>query len=124
MANALRGETILAIGGVDYTFHYSINALCEVEAETGLSVALLGEQLVRGYVGAMRALVWAGLRRHHACSLEEAGELTQTLVSEAGIEEAAASVARAFQAAFPDPEPQAEAETKPGKKKDGSGTTS
>lgn len=79
MANPHRGEVELKAGEKTYTLVYTINALCELEEETGKSVDLLIAEINtdKPKLSAIRALFWAGLRTHHKMTVEEAGEVMQ-----------------------------------------------
>lgn len=106
MANQHKGEAEVEIGGKTYTFCFTVNALCEAEAQSRLPIHLVGEQLQRGYLSAMRLLIWAGLRHHHGeMTMDEAGDLASSMIKELGAEKAGQVIASAFAAAFPEPEP-------------------
>jgi len=101
MANRYRGETPITIDGRSYTLAYSINAICEMETMAKRPLSLIGQEAALGYVTAMRWMVWGGLRRHHQLSLEEAGDLLDSLVGEVGATAAGDALQAALQAAFP-----------------------
>lgn len=123
MANAVKGEKSVEIDGVEYTFRFSINAICELEELTGLPVTMVIGDLERGYIKSMRAIVWAGLRdKHPGVTISQAGDLTQALIAEHGTEGAGVVVGNALVAAFPDISGEAQGDGK--KAKAGSGQTS
>lgn len=123
MANTVRGESTVRIDGQDYTFRFSINAICELEELTGLPVTMVIGEVERGYIKAMRAIIWAGLRaRHSDVTLDQAGDLAEALIAERGMDGAGLVVGNALVAAFPDASAEA---TDDGKKaKAGSGLNS
>lgn len=99
--NPLRGEVSHKIGEQDFTFCFTVNAMCALEEATGLTVSEIGEKMQRaperlGFK-TIRALVWAGMvDRQPDMSLEMVGKLAP-----ADLIEAAAPAAKAFGLAFP-----------------------
>jgi hypothetical protein len=119
MANPLRGEAAIKAGGVDYTLVFDINALCEAEDALGIDTGAILDALAGNTaMKVTRALLWAGLQRHHSCHLLEAGEIAQL----AGARAAKAAVVKAIAAAFPSANDKGVAENPPAAA-DGDGST-
>lgn len=89
----MKGEAKL--GG--YTLAFDFNALCDAEAVVGPIGAAMTE-IAKGSFSTIRALVWAGLKKHHDKTLEQSGEI----IAEVGFTEAAEAVGLAMQTAFPE----------------------
>jgi len=99
MTNALRGMTELRAGEEVYSLLLDINALCELESELDQSFdVILGRYSAGSSVSLVRALVWAGLRHSHPCSIEEAGDI----VTKAGVARAREAVEKALVSALPE----------------------
>ena len=101
MANPNRGAVAVRVGDDEWTFSFSINALCELEECLGKPVPkiveALGdpENLRLTYV---RALVWAALLDHHeGTTLIEAGEVASKIGTLVCLEK----VGNALEIAFP-----------------------
>jgi hypothetical protein len=98
MANPLRGEASFKAGDQSYTLAYDINALCEAEDASGLPIGeLLGHLETGASLKVLRAVIWAGLQRHHPCGLIEAGEI----IAAATTKIAADAMRKALAGAFP-----------------------
>lgn len=102
MANPQRGVVGLEAGGATYQLSFSVNAICELEAELDKPVAEIiaslqtPEQL---RMASVRALVWAALRDHHEeLTIKDAGRIA----TEAGIGAAVQKVGEAIRLAFPE----------------------
>lgn len=102
MANPHRGSVALQAGDRAYTLSFSVNAICDLEAEVDKPVAeiiaaIQDPKQLR--LSTVRVLVWAALRDHHEeVTIKEAGVIT----TDAGIQAAVEKVGRAFQLAFPE----------------------
>lgn len=102
MANPHRGGVSLQAGGATYTLSFSVNALCELEAQMGgtpmpkIAASLQSADGVS--MSMVRTLVWAALRDHHR-DVDERG--AGDIVSDAGIEPVMEAIGEAFQLAFP-----------------------
>lgn len=112
--NALRGEATLEAGDKAYRLVFDVNAFCyaeerlakttdEIVAEVSTEFASWNpDALSKGGVPRInatltRALLWAGLQKHHAGThLAEAGEI----MSAAGLNGTVAAVLNGFYAAF------------------------
>lgn len=98
MANSLKGERSLTVGGKTYTIHFDFNALSELEDAMGMDTSEVMEELnkmkdeKRISIRFLRTLTWAGLLRHHNFSLQETGEW----MSEAPLIEVLNAVGEAF----------------------------
>lgn len=105
MANPHRGEVALVAGDQTYTLVYTTNSLCELEESLGQSI----EQIVNNmnHFKVRRAVVWAGLMKHHKMSITEAGDVMDA----AGVPATVEAVEKAITAAFPPP-PEAKAKNK------------
>lgn len=100
MANSKRGQVDLKAGEAVYRLSFSINALCELEDETGKSVnELVAEMNVPNpRLSMIRMLLWGALRDHHeAVTLRQAGEIA----GDAGMQATGEAVGKAFELAFP-----------------------
>lgn len=92
---------IFEASGVSRTLRFDFNALCALESETGKTIDQVGELLQPAGGGAprvtdLRLLFWAGLGGR--MTKEEAGDI----MSDLGFVQAAALIASAFNAAFPE----------------------
>jgi hypothetical protein len=64
--NPLKGEAPLKLGdGREFIFQLDFEALVEAEQAYGKPLPRLMADASQGYVGAVRALLLGGLRRHH-----------------------------------------------------------
>jgi hypothetical protein len=64
--NRLKGEAPLKLSdGREFVFHLDFDALIEAEQAYGKPLPRLMADASQGYVGAVRALLIGGLRRHH-----------------------------------------------------------
>lgn len=98
MANPLRGQAAFDVDGEAYTLVMDVNALAEAEDALGMDIDLILAKYGQGTsVRLVRALVWAGLREKHPCSIEQAGKL----VSGAGFLVAKAVLEKALLNAMP-----------------------
>ncbi len=98
MANAARGEVAFSALDQTWTLLLDINALCEAEDELGVKV----HELAQPGLKAIRALLWAGLQRHHAgVTIQTAGDVIQDV----GMARAAEIVGEAFKLTFPEAAP-------------------
>lgn len=121
MSNPHKGDVAINAGGVEYTFRFSIDALCQLEELTGKSFMEIAKAFESGSVSmsVTRALVWAGLREHHPkVSVKAAGDL---IVEMGGIAGVMPKVLEAFTLAFPEAKEAAE---NPPKGQDGTGPNS
>lgn len=85
------------------TLILSFNAMCKAEEVTGVNF-LMGD-VVFSSVRVLRALVWAGLLHEDpTLTLEQVGELIQDV----GADEIVDTVMKAYAAAMPDAQPEAE----------------
>ena len=81
MANRERGEVDVVIRGKTYTLIVDFNALVELQQmySTGTELVSVESVMVKansGDLGALRAIFWASLRRHHPeVTVAAAGEL-------------------------------------------------
>lgn len=95
MANPARGEVSFRALDRDWTLVLDINALCAAEDELGVKV----HELTQPGLKAIRALLWAGLQRHHGgVAITDAGDMIQAL----GMAKAAEIVGEAFKLTFPE----------------------
>jgi hypothetical protein len=98
MSNPHRGEVALVAGDQTYTLAYTINSVCELEEELGQSLAEIVAGM--GRLKVIRAVLWAGLLRHHKMSIDEAGDVMDA----AGVPATVEAVNKAIASAFPPPE--------------------
>jgi hypothetical protein len=100
MGNRYRAEVTFSAGDVPYTLSYSWNAAASFEEASGKTLTAALDELSRQELSAVsaRALLWAGLREHHAgISLERAGRL----IDELGWKRVLELMNRAFEYYFP-----------------------
>jgi hypothetical protein len=100
MANPLRGEAVFQAGGTERTLVFDVNTFCELEADTGLGLNELIEQ-VQGNPSftLLRSIFAAGLQaKQPGTTKVQAGEI----MSDAGIEQMTDALRRALQAAMPE----------------------
>ncbi len=87
MANRELGEISFDVGDKTYTMKIDANALAEMEAALSTDTRSMTWQqaltlVERGQVLAIRALLWASLRRYHrGITIEQAGDLVQQMGS-------------------------------------------
>jgi hypothetical protein len=83
MANALRGQTSFQASSQTWQVAFDWNAAAEYEQAAGRPLSAALQDLVAGRLSAtsMRAMLWAGLQRHHAreVSITRAGEFLDEL---------------------------------------------
>lgn len=97
MANPLKGEVPITIGGTSYVLKLSYNALCDVEQSMGQKAPEIIREVGTGSWTAARALFCAALRHSKPdLTLEQAGELIQSMGMKASTE----ALTNAFTAAF------------------------
>lgn len=77
MANKIKGEVSLTgPEGETYTMAFGFETLVLVEDRRKMSFGDVVEELDSGRLGALGALLWAGLRKHHPeLTFEDAGQL-------------------------------------------------
>lgn len=102
MANQLRGEAELKAGDRVLRVAFDWNAAAEFEDASGVSLsdALLNISRGRLSAKALRAMLWAGLQKHHGrdVDLQEAGRL----IAEVGRKEAMRIMGVALRYFFPE----------------------
>ena len=82
MTNRYRSEVTFTVGDVPYTLSYSWNAAASFEEASGKTLTTALDELSRQELSAIsaRALLWAGLREHHAAvTLERTGCLIDAI---------------------------------------------
>ena len=99
MANPHKGEVSFTVDGKAYKAVLNTNALCALEKELGAKVHSLENSLTT-----TRAVLWAGLRKHHP---EVTLEATADLMDELGFFAAGEVVRELFTLAFPAADPLA-----------------
>lgn len=115
MANPLKGELEFVQDGSTYVLVLDVNALCAAEHLLNLKAQQISHALATGgHMSVLRGLLWAGLKRHHDLTLEEAGRLLQAI----GLERATQLMDEALRLSFPDPKKDA----KPNPRKAARGT--
>ena len=101
MANPHRGAVAVRVGEREWTFSFSINALCELEDCLGKPVPQIVDALgdpANVRMTDVRALVWAAMLDHHdGVSLKEAGKVA----SDIGVVTCLEKVGKALEIAFP-----------------------
>jgi hypothetical protein len=96
--NPLRGEAALVAGAKTYTLTFDVNAFCLAEKALAMPTDEIVQAIDTGSadLSFMRALIWAGLQRGHACTIAEAGDI----VSDAGMAVAKSAMLAGLTAAF------------------------
>lgn len=101
MSNSVKGATPLELkDGRKFTLVMDFEMRVQVEDLTGLPFAEVGQRAARGFHGAVRAIFWGALQRHHS-------DLTMddiTALIEEHSEEMEAALVKAGEAATPPPE--------------------
>jgi hypothetical protein len=100
MANPLRGEARVEIGGKDYTLRLTNNVRCEIEKMLGDGIPAVLARWAEGKWTdtEMRALFWGALKtRHQRVTLQEVGDL----IDEAGAVAVIGAISEAFIASQP-----------------------
>jgi hypothetical protein len=64
-ANRQRGEIGVSSGGITYTLTLTTNALCQLEAATGRTIAKILGGIRDGSLTDVRWFLWAGLQARH-----------------------------------------------------------
>jgi len=106
MPNLLRGMCELEVEGRTYALVYDQNAICELEGQLNEPFFNCAERWAKDAWAfrEIRAILWAGLRRHHPkVSLEQCGDM-MGIVSPRPLMEA---ILPAFVKAFPKPQEMA-----------------
>lgn len=121
MANRVKGEISFEAEGKTWTLVFSVNALCELEAATGKTVAAIAAEAgdpERMSLGLLRSMVWAGLTDRHGgeVDVKRAGALMTAI----GAQAVGEKVGEAFSLAFPatkggEPDPRTGAKAGTGK---------
>jgi len=93
--------TKVKINGKIYAFKYTVNSLCELEEATQYKdINQLMAAVQTGSIGAIRAMVWAGLIWDKPeLTMKEMGKLMGDL---SGMQQFAEAVGKAFVASSPD----------------------
>lgn len=86
----------LTIGDKIYDFEYRLNSICELERESGVTV---GEVLNMPQYTMLRYMLWAGLLRHHAMTIDAAGDLAEQYLEANGSDALIAAITGAIEAA-------------------------
>lgn len=119
MANPHKGEIAFEADGQRYVLHYSVDALCALEAVAGKGiVALIGELMDPATMSLTlaRKVMWAGLHDHHPeIDEKRAGEL---IIAAGGL----MKISKVFNAAFGASFPEAAKDKNPPKAGSPSGT--
>lgn len=99
MTNPIKGEVSLkGPNGETFVLVFGFESLVLVEDKRGKAFGDVVEELDAGRLGALGALFWAGLRKHHPqISFEEAGQIALAIDSE----ELQAKIVEAITLAFP-----------------------
>ena len=95
-ANPLRGEASFAAGDTTYRLDYDMDVFIAAEETSGWDMPALLDRLGRGNLKAFRAMIWAGLQRHHECHLIR----TKEIIAEAGVDIVGAAMRKALEGAF------------------------
>jgi len=98
MANPFRGEATFKAGDTEYTLSLDIEALIKAEELSEFDMPVLLAKLDSGNWKALRAIIWAGLKRDHPDLVPlRAAEI----IVEAGAAVASAAMRKALIAALP-----------------------
>ena len=95
--NKQRGE--IALAGTDYVLRYDLNALCELEAESGENITAIVAKMEGSppSLREVRLLLWGGLRSDNPkMTVSEAGHV----MAEVGIAVAVAAIGEGLTACF------------------------
>ncbi|MDB5540524.1 MAG: hypothetical protein JWQ89_2251 [Devosia sp.] len=113
MANPIRGEVDITVGGKTYTIKLGRNALASVEGLLGRGFPEIAQSLTSDpQIVVMRAILWAGLQRYHPeLDLMQVGDL----MDEAGDDLIGEKIGEALRITFPQADTTARPQ-KPGRK--------
>jgi len=104
MGNPQRGHVDLRAGDESYRLCFSINAICELEEETGKTINQISESLNDPQTMRMslaRAVFWGATRdAHPELTVTDAG----AVIDEVGFHGAMEAIGQAFMLAFPQTE--------------------
>lgn len=108
MANRIKGEVPFKIGETEYVLCFNNDALIQLEDQLDRGIVAISSEMQkwkddpeRIRLKWVRALLWAGLHKHHPkLSLEEVGNL----MGSTGTSEAMDAIGTAMQEAFGEPE--------------------
>lgn len=76
MANPHKGEVSVVIGETTYTLALTLNAMCELQDEFGVSWEQVAAQAEQGSPKHLRSLLWVSLRKHHKdLTLDQFGDM-------------------------------------------------
>lgn len=104
MANALKGERRLKLSdGRDITLVFDMDALIEAEGLYGKPMPVVVADAQKGFVGAIRAMMFGATRAHHA---DMTPRDVADLIATDG-DAMASALSEAHQAAMPQPEKSA-----------------
>ena len=104
-ANPMLGEAAFDADGETFTLAYDIPALILAEDASGWDMPVLLDRLERGNLKALRAVVWAGLQKHHPCNLLRATEI----IAAARLNVVGDAMRKGIALAFPKADPDAPA---------------
>ncbi|MGH6862593.1 MAG: hypothetical protein ACRECY_20305 [Phyllobacterium sp.] len=103
MANKVRGEIGFKALGKSWVLKLGVNAMCEIESETGKSISAIGAAIVdekQATMSLMRTVFWGALQEHHdGLSIKETGSIIDAI----GMNDAGRLIGEAFTAANPEP---------------------
>jgi len=95
-----QGDVTLKAGGDTYTIRMSMNAICDIEEESGRSFSEVTDEMsakTKVSVRLTRLLLWGGLQEHHeGMTIKGAGVVLEA----AGLPDTISAVGKAIGAAF------------------------
>lgn len=102
MANRERGEVEFKAQGKSWKMKLGVNAMCEIEDQSGKSISEIGQLLSdqkTATIKIVRAVLWGALQEYHdGISIREVG----AIIDDIGMAEAGRLIGEAFTAATPD----------------------
>lgn len=102
MANKIKGEVSLEYAGETFLLQFGFEALVLVEDKRDKAFGDVAAELDAGRLGALGAMLWAGLHQHHPeVSYEGAGRIAMAVAAEGRGEELQKKIVKAIELGFP-----------------------
>lgn len=126
MANKIKGEVSLdGPGGETFTLQFGFESLVLVEDKRDRAFGDVVEELKAGRLGALGALLWAGVHQHHPeVTFEAAGRIAMALTQEGHGEDLRNKIVEAINLGFPTAKEVDAAGSRPQAREAGSSTSS
>lgn len=115
MANKVKGEvSLVAPGGETYLLVFGFESLVLVEDKRDKAFGDVVEELKKGRLGSLGALLWAGIQQHHPdVEFETAGRVAMALTGAGRGKELQNKIIEAINAGFPSAKEVGDAGSRP-----------